>query len=136
MPIYDGVVTVAEADIPVIVELGDDVVRLSASGTEIGRWPKSECEIRHLGDATYAIEAEDETLRFVPRQPSLFAAAINGGMRPHPEPDSQRGVPRSSSAGSSSADVPPPKALTMVLFYALCVFTAALALWSIISMIF
>jgi len=147
MPIYDGVVTVAEADIPVVVELGDDVVRLSASGTEIGRWPMSECAIRHLGNATYAIEAEDEILSFVPSQPSLFAAALNGGSatgtRPryteprhteprHTDPD----VPPQTSAPEGISEAPPPTATTMGLFYALCVVTAGLAVWAMISIIF
>jgi len=137
MPIYDGVVTVAEDDIPVIVELDDDTVRLSASGTEIGQWPKSECEIRHLGDSTYAIEAEDESLSFVPSQPSLFAAAVNGGASSTlPRAPSAAGPTPSPAPTPAVAEAPPPKPVTMALFYALCVLTAGLAIWSIISMIF
>ncbi|HEU4894476.1 MAG TPA: hypothetical protein VFT85_01460, partial [Acidimicrobiia bacterium] len=79
MPIYDGVVTLDQTDVPVIVELDDDYVRLSASGTEIGNWSAAECQIAHIGDTAYSITAEDETLHFVPNQPGLFAAAVNGG---------------------------------------------------------
>jgi hypothetical protein len=132
LAIYDGVVTVADDDIPVILELEDDSIRLSASGREIGEWPVGECRINHVGDTTYTITAEDETLEFIPNQPSLFAAAVNGGPRtvsltPEKEPDAQPedGVRRA----------PPPKPLTMGLFYALCVATAALALWSLIAII-
>lgn len=135
MPIYDGVVTVAEDDIPVIVELDDDIVRLSASGTEIGQWPKSECEIRHLGNSTYAIEAEDETLSFVPTQPSLFAAAVNG-VRSSTSPQAPSVAEPSSPVSDRMEAAPPPKAVTMGLFYALCMLTAGLAIWAIISMIF
>jgi hypothetical protein len=78
VPIYDGVVTLDQTDVPVIVELDDDYVRLSASGTEIGNWSSDECQIAHIGDTAYAIIAEDETLHFVPNQPGLFAAAVNG----------------------------------------------------------
>jgi hypothetical protein len=136
MPIYDGVVTVAEADIPVIVELDEDVVRLSASGKEIGRWPKSECEIRHLGNATYAIEAEDEILSFVPSQPSLFAAAVNGVPRARhaASPPAESAPPPVSPPEVSEA--PPAKATTMGMFYGLCILTAGLAVWSIVSLIF
>ena len=138
MPMYDGVVTLDESDIPVIVELDADKVRLSASGTEIGLWPTTECHIAHVTDSIYAITAEDETLQFVPNQPSLFAAAVNGGTR--------EGIPvaETSPEFASAKDLPapgdrvapPPKPLTMGLFYALCVVTATLAVWSLISLIF
>lgn len=135
MAIYDGVVTVAEDDIPVIVELDDDHVRMSASGTEIGLWPSEDCSITHVGDSTYTITAEEETLRFVPNQPSLFAAAVNGeaegaqvAMPPPPETEA------ATSKGRQEA--PPAKPLTMGLFYALCLVTAGLAVWSLISIVF
>lgn len=136
MSIYDGVVTLDQTDVPVIVELGEDSVRLSASGTEIGNWSPEECHIAHIGDSAYSITAENETLHFVPNQPSLFAAAVglpvNGKPlaehvprpeTPQPEPDAGRG------------SAPPPKPLTMGLFYALCVTTAALALWSLVAIV-
>jgi len=136
MPTYDGVVTLADDDIPVIVELDDGHVRMSSSGTEIGQWPSDECEITHLGESTYTIRAENETLRFVPNQPSLFAAAVNGGLEPDsavataPEPDSP------PEPADRVGEAPPAKPATMALFYALCVVTAGLALWSLLSMIF
>lgn len=136
MAIYDGVVTVADDDIPVIVELDEEVVRLSAAGTEIGHWAADECRITHVADTTYTITAEDETLEFVPNQPSLFAAAVNGGsarsavpLPPEPEPDV-------ITPTDGVREAPPAKPLTMGLFYALCVTTAALAIWSLISIIF
>lgn len=135
MAIYDGVVTLADDDIPVIVELDERHVRLSASGTEIGEWAADEISITHVGDTVYTITAEDETLRFVPNQPTLFAAAVNGtsdspsvAMPPEPVPDPE------PSDGVRGA--PPPQPLTMGLFYALCLTTAALAVWSLIRIIF
>jgi len=140
---YDGVVTLAEDDIPVIVELDDDVVRLSASGREVAAWRKGEYEIRHLRDSTFAIRAENETLEFVPSQPSRFAAAVNGGLSrdtpevptespasPTPEPETQK-----PTSAIRPKEAPPPKPVTMGLFYALCLLTAGLAIWSIISLI-
>ena len=136
MPMYDGVVTLDESDIPVIVELDANQVRLSASGTEIGLWPMTECHIAQLSDSIYAITAENETLQFVPNQPSLFAAAVNGGTR--------EGIPvaKTSPEFASAKDLlatddqvaPTPKPLTVGLFYALCVITAALALWSLLTL--
>lgn len=138
MPIYDGVVTLDESDVPVVVELGDDHVRLSASGTEIGEWPADECHIAHVTDSVYSITAEDETLRFVPNQPSLFAAAVNGGTK-HAIPvagSSLEAEQETEPVATCDREAPPPKPLTMGLFYALCLITAALAVWSLVSMIF
>jgi hypothetical protein len=189
MPIYDGVVTVAEDDIPVLIELDDDIIRLSASGQEIGQWRTDECEISHAGDSTYNIRAENETLAFIPNEPSLFAAAVDGtGSRhrhladdgpPEPEvqlesesqsepepqfepelqsePESQfepelrfelgaepvpdvgpvlPETPAPETEGDQTIQAPPPKPVTMGLFYALCVLTVALAAWALVSMIF
>ncbi len=132
MAIYDGVVTVADDDIPVILELDDDSIRLSASGQEIGEWPVTECRISHRGDTTYTITAEDETLEFVPNQPSLFAAALNGGRERAAPQRPERETPEPTD---DIREAPPPKPLTMGLFYALCVATAALALWSLVAIV-
>lgn len=141
MPIYDGVVTLAEADIPVIVELDNGHVRLSASGREIGQWPLQECEIVHLEDSAYAISAENETLRFVPSQPSLFGAAVDDGRRrlevrekvsspPSPEPEEQ---PVDEDV---TAEAPPPRPVTVALFYLLCALTGGMGVWALIHIIF
>ncbi len=135
LAIYDGVVTLADDDIPVIVELDDDHVRMSASGKEIGQWPADQITITHLADTTYTITAEDETLQFVPNQPSLFAAAVNGAGEKTRVPSSPKPV-SGDPTGDRVREAPPPRPLTMGLFYALCVTTAALAVWSLVSMIF
>lgn len=134
MSIYDGVVTLDQTDVPVIVELNDDYIRLSASGTEIGSWTADECQIAHLGESAYSITAEDETLHFVPNQPRLFAAAVNGAVTmvttPAPHPVDELPV---STAQTVEDGAPPPKPLTMGLFYGLCVTTAVLAVWALLS---
>lgn len=164
MPIYDGVVTLAEAHIPVMVELEDGHVRLSASGREIGQWRTNECEIVQVEDGAYTINAENETLHFVPNQPTLFAAAVDEGNRrkkrardlppapadkPAPaaevEPQTTTAVPgeEPTETGPDTvlvgedgiAEAPPPRALTLALFYALCALTAAMGVWAIIAMI-
>lgn len=166
MPIYDGVVTLAQADIPVMVELEDGHVRLSASGREIGQWRTDECEIVQVEDGAYAINAENETLHFVPSQPTLFGAAVDEGRRrqeralAHPpgpvdepvpdtetEPDTERepSAPGDEPAEAERdavfvaedgiAEAPPPRALTLALFYALCALTAVMGVWAIVAMI-
>lgn len=137
MAIYDGVVTLADDQIPVIVELDDEHVRLSASGTEIGQWRADECRIDLIDDTTYTITAEDETLEFVPSQPRLFAAALNGASKEATDTPVQHAEPVPEPFPSpSAAEAPPPKPLTMGLFYALCLVTAVLAIWSLITIIF
>jgi hypothetical protein len=91
-----------------------------------------------VSDSIYSITAEDETLRFVPNQPSLFAAAVNDGTR-HAVPvvgSSFETDPEPEPVATRDREAPPPKPLTMGLFYALCLVTAALALWSLVSMVF
>lgn len=143
MAIYDGTVTLADDEIPVVVELDNGHIRLSASGNEIGEWPAHECRITHVDDTTYTITAEDETLEFVPKEPALFAAEIDGRSGPTVMPTAAiletepvPGVDPAVSPGGAEDEAPPAKPLTMGLFYALCVVTAVLAIWSLISIIF
>lgn len=136
MSIYDGVVTLAEDDVPVVIELDNGHVRLSASGKEIGDWGADECEINLVADSTYTISVENETLRFVPRQPTLFAAALDdGGERLIEVPALVESNTDTSVSTSGSDDAPPPKPLTVGLFYALCVVTGAGAVWALVEMI-
>ncbi|MGH3651241.1 MAG: hypothetical protein ACRDU9_11090 [Acidimicrobiia bacterium] len=135
MAIYDGVVTLAEDDVPVIVELDHERVRLSASGTEIGAWDTKDCQIRHVGEAKYSITAEDETIEFVPNQPGLFAAALNGYEVTQVTSPARHEQTTPPAEGPGTAEVPPPKPVTLALFYALCVITAGLALWSLVSLL-
>jgi hypothetical protein len=166
MPIYDGVVTLAQADIPVLVELEDGHVRLSASGREIGQWRTDECEIVQVEDGAYAINAENETLHFVPNQPTLFGAAVDEGRRRQerarahppgpvdepapdtetaPETETEQAAPADEPAETERdavlvaedgiAEAPPPRTLTLALFYALCALTAVMGVWAIVEMI-
>lgn len=132
MPIYDGVVTLDDNRIPVLIELDGERMRMSASGTEIGSWPLEECRIAHLEESTFTITAEDETLVFVPNQPRLFAAEVNEGRPPAvPLPP-----PEESEMPEAVRSAPAPRPLTVGLFYALCLVTGALGIWALISMVF
>ncbi|HWB88310.1 MAG TPA: hypothetical protein VG872_03780 [Acidimicrobiia bacterium] len=134
MAIYDGVVTLADDEIPVIVELDEQHIRMSAAGTEIGEWRTEDCQIVHLSDSTYAITAEDESLQFVPNQPALFAAAVGRDRSPSvaraPAPEEPE------QTGEAPREAPPAQPLTMGLFYALCVVTMAMAVWSLVTILF
>lgn len=130
MAIYDGVVSLSDNKVPVIIELGDDTVRLSADGTEVGEWPITECDITREDDTTYLIHAEAETLPFTPAQPGAFAVAIGLTNEKAAVPLPPEPVPAQIIG---HAEAPPPQPLTMGLFYALCVLTLALATWAVIS---
>ena len=133
MPIYDGLVTMADTEIPVVVELDDLTIRLSASGTEIGEWTTEECRISHVEDTTYAISAENETLTFVPSQPTLFAAAVENGAAPTRPVRPTNDV--ATQGPEQIIEAPPPGPVTRGLFYALCAVTMALGVWSLVSII-
>ena len=138
MPIYDGVVSLDENDIQVILGVDEDRIRLSSGGREIGDWGADECAISDIGGGVFAITAENETLQFMPTSPAMFAAAMNGGSISIPEP----------TAGAAEEDTPPldtqpkialedgpePRSVTMFAFYALSATTAALGLWALISL--
>ena len=78
VPIFDGLVNVDGENVHVVLALEEETVRLSAQGTEIGEWPVAECSIDHMGEGVYTITANNESLRFVPNDPGLFALRLNG----------------------------------------------------------
>lgn len=146
MAMYDGVVTLSDNKVPVIVELNEDTVRLSASGTEIGEWSTAECDITKKDDDTYLIHAESEVLPFTPTQPGAFAAAVGladvtatVALPPVATREKEHAVPvvaADAEVSDSVATAPPPQPLTMGLFYALCILTLGLGIWALISMVF
>lgn len=136
MPSYDGVVSVAEDEIPVMVELYHDLIRLSASGQEIGNWRPDQCEISLVSDATYSIKAENEILSFVPDQPTLFAAAVKGnGADTTVGVDLTEQIALGQVPTEAIREAPPAKPLTMSLFFALCAVTFGLAVWALVNII-
>ena len=138
MSIYDGVVTTDEDDVQVILGVDEDKIRLSAGGSEIGEWSAEDCSIDAVGNGTFTITAEDETLTFVPNNPTIFAAAIDG--RRVPDQMAEETVEESTESAvvtSIEADqIPDAKPVTMVVFYALAAVTAVLGLWALINIIF
>jgi len=139
LSIYDGVVAFDDGRIPVIVGVEADIIRLSADGTEIGEWSGDECTIFYQGDGVFVINAENESLRFLPRDPRSFAAAIDGGAL----------LASTSTAGPATrddpatrrdrlearAEAPEPKRITKILFYLITAMTVALGSWALISLL-
>lgn len=138
MPIYDGVVSLDEDDVQVILGVDDHRIRLSAGGMEIGDWDIDDCSINEVGGGVFAITAENETLQFMPASPTMFAAAMNGGSISIPAPTSvavEEVTPRPGVKTSSAMEEgPAPRPVTMIAFYALATVTAALGLWALISL--
>lgn len=141
MSIHDGVVTVNNDDVQVILGLDEETIRLSAGGVEIGEWAADACSIDAAADGSFTITAEDETLRFVPNDPTGFATAMRGGRLPEPEPRTSLSTtePESQSnvtVAAGESETPDAKPVTMMVFYGLVVLTAVLGLWALISLIF
>jgi hypothetical protein len=138
VPIYDGIVTVDEDDVQVILGVDENKIRLSAGGLEIGEWSAEDCAIDSVGDGVFTITAENETLTFVPNNPTTFAAAMNDGSAP----DEASGATMEESmepavVSPSEADqIPEPKPITMVVFYALAAITGVLGIWALITIVF
>jgi hypothetical protein len=140
MSLFDGVVTFDDTNVPVIIGLQEDGISMSSGGAEIGQWSEGEFSIDPTEDGAYAITAENETLRFVPTNPSLFAAGIGVGVAPPIQQEESHGAPdhappRPQAGGElKNGEAPAPKTLTRVAFYVLAAITAALGLWALVSL--
>ena len=129
MPLYDGVVSVNDGDIGVIIDVEDDRIRLSANGSEIGEWDADDCTIELVEDGVYRITAENESLRFVPNQPSLFAKAVSAE---EPEP----GGPTRIVQELGSTDTPSRESqLSRILIWVGGAATAVLGIWALASVL-
>jgi hypothetical protein len=137
--LYDGVVTFEDASVPVIIGLQDDGLSMSSGGAEIGLWSNGEYSIDPTDDGAYTITAENETLRFVPTNPSLFAAGVGIAVPPPPDTEFETApepqLMRDTSSGElRNGEAPAPKTTTLAAFYVLAVVTAGLGLWALVSL--
>lgn len=145
MATFDGFVSLGDEEVHVVLVVRDDETTLSSDGVEIGTWPTGEVTITYVGQGTYFITAEDETLEFVPSDQDLFAIRFGevsdsptvsetGGAGRHARvtPDGLAAGPSKSRPG----EAPPPQTMTKAAFYMLVGVTAFLALWAVYSMIF
>ena len=138
MSIHDGVVTLEDDNVQVILGVDDDKIRLSAGGLEIGEWSSEDCSIDPAGDGVFTITAENETLTFVPNNPTTFNAAMNGGNLPETTTDQpvQESVEPVIITESEIDQIPDPKPATKAVFYALATVTGVLGIWALISIVF
>lgn len=143
MTIYDGVINLDDNQISVIIGFEDAVLRMSSGGKEIGEWAEGEYSIDHDGDGVYTITAEGEALEFIPNNPGLFAAALNGEVTPIPKGATEQYETEDigpekveeSAPQESPDEAPPPTPMTRVAFYALAGVTASLGLWAVMSLL-
>lgn len=131
MPIFDGLVTVNEDQVPVIIGLEDDGIRMSTNGTEIGEWSTGQFKIDHRGDGVYTITADDESLLFKPNRPDLFAVGIGNPLVAEPAPVAEA----VSNVDEPVLEQSAPKPITRALFYTLAGTTGALGLWALIKLV-
>jgi hypothetical protein len=138
LSIFDGVVTLDDNHVAVIIGLEETGIRMSSGGAEIGVWSEGEYSIHLASEGVYKITAENETLTFVPSNPMQFAASLNGGHVPIHQPVVEEDPgPTSESAKSGPIDdeeEPGPRTTTTLVFYALAGLTAVLGLWALISL--
>ncbi len=138
MTTFEGIVTLDDDSVPVTVGLDQEKVTLVAGDVRIGEWPMTECVITDIGDGTWEIEAEQDTLSFLPKEPDRFAQSLNGQTD---KPDDVPSVVADEAAlvegmrDSVVSDDPGPKRATVIGFYVLAAITAALGLWAIVGVI-
>lgn len=138
MTTFPGTVTFEDDRVPVTVGIDIDKITLISGEIEIGEWPAAECTFLEKDDGSWVIEAEDDSVFFLPDDPRRFAQGLAGHLII--DPDSMTDAMSSTSAkpGAGSFTVPEgpaAKALTLVGFYALCAITAALGVWAFLSLL-
>ena len=60
----------------VTIETLDDRLSIAAGGTEIGSWPLYSVSVERTSIYRFALEIEDDTLEFIPDEPTGFSNEI------------------------------------------------------------
>jgi hypothetical protein len=128
MTTFPGVATLKEDNVPVMVGLDDERITLVSGEVSIGEWLAGHYEVIDLGAGEFVIEAEDDSIPFVPDDPNSFALGIQRDVETLMVPDP-------SSAAFEVTDGPPPKPATVAAFWVLAVITAALGIWATLSLL-
>ena len=119
MTTFPGVATLKEDNVPVMVGLDDEKITLVSGEISLGEWLAGHYGVIDLGSGEFVIEAEDDSIPFLPDDPSGFAIGIQRGdgdacqHRPlvgttrGQEGPPPRGRPPSSPSGCSLSSPPP-----------------------------
>ncbi len=137
MTTFAGVVTLEEDLVPVTIGIDDDEVTLVSGRVEIGKWPANDCTFVQNGDGSWVIEAEDDSVAFLPDDPGRFAKGLAGHMLVDTDASGIETSPVQDDSESMAlfSDGPAPNALTVVGFYALAALTLAMGVWAFINVV-
>jgi hypothetical protein len=128
MTTFPGVATLKEDNVPVMVGLDDEKITLVSGEISIGEWLAGQYEVIDLGSGEFVIEAEDDSISFLPDDPRGFALGI--------QRESETPVNTDRSAATLEIkEGPPPKPATLIAFWVLAVLTAALGIWATLSLL-
>lgn len=130
MTTFPGVVTLDDDDVPVMVGLDDEKITLVSGEVSIGEWLAGEYEVIDLGSGTFVIEADDDSIPFLPDDPGSFARGLHREPVPATVADDSR-----SMDSIEIKDGPPPRLATLVGFWLLVALTTALGIWAAIGLL-
>ena len=128
MTTFPGVMTLNDDNVPVTVGLDDERITLVSGEVSIGEWLVGEYEVIDLGSGTFVIEAEDDSIPFLPDDPISFARGLH--LEPVPTPEPSR-----PADTFEVIDGPAPQPRTVVAFWLLVAVTAALGIWAVLSLL-
>lgn len=137
MTTFPGTVAFENDRVPVTVGIELDKITLISGEIEIGEWPAAECTFMEKGDGSWVIEAEDDSVFFLPDDPGRFARGLAGHLIIDPEAVTEHTGRTSAqlASGFTVPDGPPARPLTLIGFYALCLITAAMGVWALVSLL-
>lgn len=128
MPLYDGVISMTDGDVGVIVAIEEDRIRLSVGASEIGEWDVDDCNIERVDDGVFSISAEDDALRFIPNQPQLFQQAVGAKLSAsQPAGPATRRLPGSETRSQGLKG--------RVIMIVSSVIAGALGIWALLSLL-
>src|SRR5690554_8205208 len=105
MPLFDGVILLDGAEVPVILNIEEGRIRLSSGGTDIGEWSEGEYDLTPDGDGQYLIAADGDSVVFRPSHPDAFARVVAPQAPPGRDPDR---APAGSHARGDTPEAPLP----------------------------
>jgi hypothetical protein len=125
MTTYAGVATVENDHVPIRVDLDEERITLVSGEIPIREWAAGHYNVIDLGSGEFVIEAEKDSIPFLPDDPRSFAKVVQSDAAPEP-----------GRAGTWEIRLgPPPRPLTLVGFWALAILTAAFGIWGAISLL-